>query len=210
MPQKIQSPRAWAEAVLADGVACIVDVETTGFDGSIVEIAAIDAATGAVLLDTLVDCGPVEIEPGAHAVHGITAADLAGAPRWPEAFAQLTAVTAGRLVLAYNAPFDRGRVLHDCHRAGLDPGHLAEAVRWQCVMVRRCTALGLGIGGRLRLGGGHRALADVQATRALVMLLAEGRPDVAGLAALAARAVDEDRRGEVQGTAVRADEGAVQ
>lgn len=210
VPQQIQSPRAWAAAVLADGVACIVDVETTGFEGAIVEIAAIDAATGAVLLDTLVDCGPVEIEPAAHAVHGITAADLIGAPRWPEVFAQLTVVTESRLVLAYNAPFDRGRVLHDCHRAGIDPAHLAEPGRWQCVMARRCEALGLGPGGRLRLGGGHRALSDVRATRALVMLLAEGRPDTAGLAALAARPADEARPGEDREHAVRLDDRAVQ
>ena len=186
VPQKIQSPRAWAAAVLAEGAACIVDVETTGLEGSIVEIAAIDAATGAVLLDTLVDCDPVEIEPGAHAVHGITAADLIGAPRWPEVFAQLATVTEGRVVLAYNAPFDRGRVLHDCHRAGLDPVHLVEPGRWQCVMVRRCTALGLGPGGRLRLDGGHRALSDVRATRALVELLASGCPATAGLKAVRA------------------------
>lgn len=210
VPKKIESPRAWATAVLADGAACIVDVETTGLGGSIVEIAAIDATTGAVLLDTLVDCSPVEIEPGAHAVHGITAADLIGAPHWPETFAQLVALTAGRLILAYNAPFDRDRVLHDCHRAGLDPAHLAEAGRWQCVMARRCEALGLGPGGRLRLDGGHRALSDVHATRALVMQLAEGRADVAGHAALAARTTDEARRGDNQKAAVRLDDRAVQ
>lgn len=192
VPQQIQSPRAWAAAVLADGVACIVDVETTGFAGSIVEIAAIDAATGAVLLDTLVDCGSVQIEPGAHAVHGITAADLIGAPHWLEVFAQLATVTEGRVVLAYNAQFDHGRVLYDCHRAGLDPAHLAEPGRWQCVMARRCEALGLGADGRLRLDGGHRALADVHATRALLELLAEGLDDTAGSAAGAHRVTEKD------------------
>ncbi len=109
------------------GAACIVDVETSGLDGSIIEIAVIDAATGDVLLDTLVDCSPVEIEPGAIEVHGLTAADLVGAPRWPEVFATLAAVTASRVVLAYNAKFDLGRVLHDCRReGGIDPAHLAD------------------------------------------------------------------------------------
>jgi len=193
VPHENLSPRVWATTVLRAGAACIVDVETTGFEGSIVEIAAIDAATGEPLLDTLVDCGPVEIEPGAHAVHGITAADLSGAPRWPEVFAQLAAVTEGRLVLAYNAAFDRGRVLHDCYRAGLDPAHLADVDRWQCVMARRCEALGLGPEGRLRLGGGHRAMSDVHAARALVTLLSEGHTDVAGLAALADRNTDQEQ-----------------
>ncbi|WP_257233717.1 3'-5' exonuclease [Rhodococcus qingshengii] len=144
MSLQMLSPREWAAAMLADGTACILDVETSGLEGSIIEVAVIDAASGAVLLDTLVDCGPVQIEPDAHAVHSITAADLDDAPRWPEVFAQLAAITSGRQVLAYNAQFDQGRVLHDCHRSGIDPGHLAEAGRWQCVMARRCAALGLG------------------------------------------------------------------
>ncbi|USI93039.1 3'-5' exonuclease [Rhodococcus pyridinivorans] len=193
MPLQIRTPRAWANAVLADGAACIVDVETSGLDGSIIEIAVIDAATGEVLLDTLVDCSPVEIEPGAVEVHGLTATDLAGAPRWPEVFATLAAVTASRVVLAYNAKFDRGRVLHDCRREGIDPAHLAEPARWQCVMARRCEALGLGPDGRLRLGGGHRALADVRATRAVLRMLADGRPDTDGFAALAIRVREEAR-----------------
>ncbi|MEV8195433.1 3'-5' exonuclease (plasmid) [Rhodococcus ruber] len=188
MPLQTQTPRAWANAVLADGAACIVDVETSGLDGSIIEIAVIDAATGDVLLDTLVDCSPVEIEPGAIEVHGLTAADLVGAPRWPEVFATLAAVTASRVVLAYNAKFDLGRVLHDCRREGIDPAHLADPDRWQCVMARRCEALGLGPDGRLRLGGGHRALADVHATRAVLRMLADGRPDTDGSAVLAIRA----------------------
>lgn len=189
-----QTPRAWAKAVLADGAACIVDVETSGLDGSIIEIAVIDAATGDVLLDTLVDCSPVEIEPGAVEVHRLTAADLVGAPRWPEVFATLAAVTASRVVLAYNANFDLGRVLHDCRRAGIDPAHLADPDRWQCVMARRCDALGLGLNGRLRLGGGHRALADVRATRAVLRILADGRSDTEGLTALSARAAQDPRR----------------
>ncbi|MEE2062209.1 3'-5' exonuclease [Rhodococcus artemisiae] len=196
MSLQMLSPREWAAAMLADEAACILDVETSGLEGSILEVAVLDAASGAVLLDTLVDCGPVQIEPDAYAVHGITAADLDGAPRWPEAFAQLEAATSGLLVLGYNASFDRGRLLHDCHQAGIDPGPLAEEARWQCVMARRCEALGLGAEGRLRLGGGHRALADVRATRALVQLLAAGEPDTAGLAALEDRhehARHEDR-----------------
>ena len=127
MPLQTHTPRAWANAVLADGAACIVDVETSGLDGSIIEIAVIDAATGEVLLNTLVDCSPVEIEPGAVEVHGLTATDLAGAPRWSEVFPELAAATKNRVVLAYNAKFDRGRVLHDCRREGIDPAHLAGA-----------------------------------------------------------------------------------
>jgi len=188
MPLQTHTPRTWANAVLADGAAGIVDGETSGLDGSIIEIVVIDAATGEVLLDTLVDCSPVEIEPGAVEVHGLTAQDLVGAPRWPEVFAKLAAVTTSRVVLAYNAAFDRGRVLHDCRRAGIDPVHLGEQERWQCVMTRRCDALGLAPDGRLQLGGGHRALSDVRATRAVLRMLADGQVDADGLTAPAIRA----------------------
>lgn len=181
VPTFTLTPRQWANAMLAPGVACILDTETTGLDGSIIEVAVIDAATGEVLLDTLVDPDGAPIHPDAHAVHGLTAADLAGAPSWPQVHARLAAITATRKVLAYNAAFDRDRVLHDCRRAGIDPAHLFDPARWHCVMARRCQALGLGPDGRLRLDGGHRALADVRATRALLALLADGRPDLAAL-----------------------------
>jgi hypothetical protein len=54
--------------------------ESTDFDGAILEIAVIDAATGAVLLDTLVDPGAVPIHPAAAAVHGINADQLVAPP----------------------------------------------------------------------------------------------------------------------------------
>lgn len=178
--------RHWAQSMLAPDAAVVLDVETTGLEGSIVEIAVIDAATGAILLDTLVDPGPhTPIEAGAQALHGITTTDLIGAPTWADMLPSLHRVTAGRTILAYNAVFDRGRILHDCAGAGLDPGPLADEHRWQCVMVRRCQALGTDI--RVPLDGGHRARGDVKATRDLLHLLAAGHTDRAGHAALALR-----------------------
>ncbi|QTJ70153.1 hypothetical protein HYG77_31660 (plasmid) [Rhodococcus sp. ZPP] len=67
------SPRQWTQEMLRPGRAMVCDVESTDFDGAIVEIAVIDAATGAVLLDTLVDPGAVPIHPAVAAVHGISA-----------------------------------------------------------------------------------------------------------------------------------------
>jgi DNA polymerase III epsilon subunit-like protein len=67
-----------------------------------VEVAVVAAATGATLLDTLVSPG-CPIQPGAQAVHGITDADVAGAPPWNEVLPKLLTVTRGRTVLAYNA-----------------------------------------------------------------------------------------------------------
>ncbi|NKR80201.1 hypothetical protein GS491_23715 [Rhodococcus hoagii] len=44
-----------ARRLLATGHSCILDCESTGLDGSIVEIAVIAADTGAVLFDELVN-----------------------------------------------------------------------------------------------------------------------------------------------------------
>lgn len=177
--------RWWSETMLEPGAACILDVETTGFAGSIIEIAVIDAATGETLLNTLVDPGQVPIEPGAQAVHGISIDDLVGAPTWSVVWDQLLAAVEDRTVLAYNAAFDRGRILHDCARIGVDPGDLASETKWQCIMLRRSEALGTRLS--IALNGGHRALGDVRAARALLQLLAIGRPDAAGEAMLNAR-----------------------
>ena len=149
----------WARAMREPGAAVILDTETTGLAGYIVEIAVLDAATGEVLLDTLVNPG-CPVEPGARWVHGITDGQLAGAPPLAGVLPRLLKVTAGRTVLAYNAGFDRDTVARHARRDGLDPAHLADERRWSCLMSRRTDWL---MRHRwLPLGGGHRARGDCQ------------------------------------------------
>jgi hypothetical protein len=92
-----------ARADLEPGRACVVDTETTDLDGIVVEIAVIDAATGQILLDTLVNPDGVPVEPGARAVHGISDEELAGAPRWADVVPDFLAAVDGRRILAFNA-----------------------------------------------------------------------------------------------------------
>ena len=75
-----RTPQQWARDMLRPGRSIIVDTETSDLGGSILEVAAIDAASGVVLLETLVDPGDVPIHPDAAAVHGLSADQLAGAP----------------------------------------------------------------------------------------------------------------------------------
>ena len=155
--------------MLAPGAAVILDTETTDLPGAICDIAVVDAATGAVLLDSLVDPrAPITL--GASWVHGLTDAEVAGASCWPEVLPQLLEVTRGRQILAYNAEFDAGVIRADCHRYGLDPGHLGDADRWGCLMTRRSDWA------RRRrwlpLEGGHRALADAHAALDVLRTLA--------------------------------------
>ncbi|MGR6924254.1 3'-5' exonuclease [[Actinomadura] parvosata] len=119
-----------------------------------------DAATGETLLDTLVNPGHVLVEPGAQAVHGITDAELATASSWQEVAPAFLAAIGGRHVLAYNAPFDAGRILTTHSMAGLDVTELPRPGHWWCLMQAR--SIWARIGCWLPLGGGHRALGDAR------------------------------------------------
>lgn len=162
----------WARAMLRPGAAVVLDTETTDLDGVVIEVAVVDAATGETLLDTLVDPAGVPVSPGARAVHGISDAELSGAPSWAEVYPQLMRAVGDRVVLAYNASFDRS-VVHNTHaHAGL-AGPLPP--RWECLMEARSTRLRLWRW--TALGGGHRALGDaIDAREVLQAIAAAGRP----------------------------------
>lgn len=161
-----QRARLWARRMRRRG-AVIIDTETTDLHGSICEIAAV-AADGTVLLDTLVNPGRA-IAPEATAVHGIRDADVATAPPLGEVLPQLLAVTAGRPVLAYNAPYDRQALVDDAARFGLDLGHLGRRGVWGCLMRARAARTGAPWA---RLEAGHRALGDAEAARLVLCALA--------------------------------------
>ncbi|NNJ62073.1 MAG: 3'-5' exonuclease [Dactylosporangium sp.] len=160
-----EATAAWARAMLQPAVAVILDTETAKLFGAIVEIAVIDVATGTTLLDTLVNPG-IPIQPAARAVHGIADADVAGAPTWADLLPQALEATADRRVLSYNATYDLKVVRADCARTNVDPGHLGDTSRWDCIMRRRSASA------RSRrwlpLGGSHRALGDAHAARAVL------------------------------------------
>ncbi|WP_169308404.1 3'-5' exonuclease [Ferrimonas aestuarii] len=108
------------------------DTETTGLgsDAEIIQIGVV-GADGTVLMDTLVQCQG-EIPESATAVHGITKADLVGAPTWPEVHEQLMAHFDGALVKIYNASYDRRLLQQTAERYELEVPQLAT----QCIMRR--------------------------------------------------------------------------
>lgn len=161
--------RVWARTTatrLLGGRAVILDVETTDLDGAICQIAIIDTA-GQVLLNTLVNPG-TPCSPAASAVHGLVDEDLVNAPSWAQVWPRAQQAIGGRRVLAYNAPFDHGRVLADCARAGVPAGAVADTRRWWCVMRARAAVDG---GPWKRLGGEHEALDDVRMTLRVLSML---------------------------------------
>jgi hypothetical protein len=159
-----------ARADLEPGAACVVDTETSGLSGVVIEIAVIDAATGQVLLDTLVSPGGVPVEDEARAVHRISDEELAAAPRWADVAPDFLAAVAGRRILAYGADFDHSRVAATHADAGLDTAQLPGFGRWDCLM--EAQSVWLRIGRWLPLGGGHRARGDAEAARQVLQQLA--------------------------------------
>ncbi|AXX29418.1 3'-5' exonuclease [Actinosynnema pretiosum subsp. pretiosum] len=163
----------WARDMLEPGRAVVLDTETTGLgeDDVVVEVAVIDAHTGRVLLDTLVNPGDVKVGAGARAVHGITDEQLAQAPGWDRVLPKLRRMTKGKTVLAYNAEFDRRMVVNTSARHGLRPLHLGQSTTWGCVMNRHsawmCTQRWQA------LGGGHRALGDCRSAREVLISIAQ-------------------------------------
>ena len=172
---------AWAAELARNPNAVYLDTETTGLgaEDEIVDIAVI-RSDGEVLLDTLVrPARPIPV--AASAVHGLTDADVAAAPTWDAVYPTLLNLVREQIVVVYNADFDRRLIGQCCGRWGL-----AEFVaEWQCAM--RAFAEFFGEPGRggyrwhpleraVRtfgaVPGGHRALADAHACRAVVLGMA--------------------------------------
>lgn len=155
-----------ARNMLEPGRAVVIDFETTGLDGAPIEVGVVDAATGEVLLEELIDPEGVEIEQRATDVHGLTVQDVQGAKTWPQVWPLLVEAVGDRTLAAYNAAFDRARLRQACERYGIDPGCLGQRSSWWCAMEVRTDYLGLWW--HLPLDGGHRAVEDAQATREVI------------------------------------------
>ncbi|MCF2530460.1 3'-5' exonuclease [Yinghuangia soli] len=167
----------------------VVDLETTGFSPGrgdrIVEIGVVRiAGDGRVLREwtTLVDPGR---GVGATQVHRITAADVAGAPRFADIAGELAALLAGAVVVAHNAAFEQRFLEAEFAAAGVDLPTLPAL----CTM-RLAKATGLPVDDHklgtccayfgLDFPDAHAALADARVTARLLPLLLRS----AGAAAL--------------------------
>lgn len=155
--------------------ALIMDTETVGAGASveIIEIAFGDS-DGRVVFESLVR--PVYNRlppPSKH--QRFDAADFERAPYWTDIWPEVSALVEGRLLIAYNAAFDRRAFAATCFRHRQTSAERG----WRCAMqlVKQTT------GRRKSLtleeacacydlpGGNHRAAYDVQATCKLLQAL---------------------------------------
>jgi len=137
-PETLSVPKApwevqeWAKKILDGDAAGLstentlgddavgVDTETTGFQGTIIEIGVVDAQ-GKPLYHAYVE--PLdEIDPKATAVHGYTAESLKalGARPWAEVSAEVRGILAEKTVVQYSFSFfDKGMIENTDRAAGL-------------------------------------------------------------------------------------------
>lgn len=164
----------FARTVLQPGRAVIVDTETVSMGGSVCEIGVIDAHSGQVLLNTLVNPG-TPIVPAAQAVHGISDDEVtvAGVPTWKALYPLFEQTVQDRVILAYNADYDRAVIARDCERHGIISSHLCtHRLRWSDVLMPRTHYAQSPKW--MRNGGGHRALGDAEVTRQHLLAMASG------------------------------------
>lgn len=157
--------------------AIALDLETTGLDVAndrIVQIGGVVMRGPIVLsaprINTRVDPG-LPMPPASTRIHGITDADVADAPRFPELLESLVDALAGRVVIGQNIRFDLAVLRHEAARTGapwrdppvLDVAHLASALDRslvdlsleslaisRCVLVPRVAGQGRALGRLVR------------------------------------------------------------
>ncbi|EGD42160.1 DNA polymerase III, epsilon subunit [Nocardioidaceae bacterium Broad-1] len=167
----------------------VLDVETTGLDpyrDRVIQVAIRQIAadgTAESEWETLVNPG-AGVDPGPVEVHGLTTADLAGAPPFRDVAATIAERLAGRVFVAHNAAFDWAFVAVESDRAGVR----LEVLDWLCTM-RFAKALALDVP--------DKSLATIAAYYAVEQLKAHDAGDDTRVAAeiLLRELADADRAG---------------
>jgi len=168
----------WAQEVLADTSAVILDTETTGLKSTaeIIEIAVINTQ-GGPLLNTLVKPkGKIPID--AYEIHGIGSVTVKNASIWPDIDEQVSNIihNASRVVI-YNAGYDTRLIRQTRQLYNLPPLEVPPQ-RYQCAMKRYAEFYGdwrgqqRGFRWQPLQGGNHRALGDCLATLDVIKTMA--------------------------------------
>jgi len=174
------TPDAWDVLPLAAIRFAVIDLETTGGragEDDILEIGIVHLQAGALGIEFTSLVKPEQpITPGSHAVHRITEAMVADAPRLESLLPTVLELVRDTVLVFHNAPFDLGflqRALSEDAREPLASPVLDTVALSRRLLGGRC---GLGhVGARLGIAAPHRhrALPDAQLTAlVLVELLA--------------------------------------
>ena len=167
----------WAKSLLERLDWVILDTETTGlaYMDEIVQVGVL-GPDGATLLDTLVKpTQPISAE--STTFHGITDADVVGAPLFPEVFAHIQEIVSGKTVVIYNAAFDLRMVRqslakHQVSALGIEDEQAECAMLWYSAWVGESWPQG-GYKWQKLVGGDHTALGDCRATFRVIERMAD-------------------------------------
>jgi DNA polymerase-3 subunit epsilon len=111
----------------------VLDTETTGLeDGEVVQIAILNSA-GETMLDTLVK-PKRPIPRDATAIHGITDEMCEAAPTWIDLAPKIKTILDGKLLVVYNAVYDRKIMHRTAERWDLPKIEWKEISTWLCAM----------------------------------------------------------------------------
>lgn len=118
---------------LKDKDFLVLDTETTGlYEGEIIQIAIINSA-GEPLLDTLIK--PVlPIPADATRIHGITDEMCKNSPSWVDVVPKIKTILQGKLLVVYNATYDRSFMHKTQERHNLPKIEWKEIATWHCAM----------------------------------------------------------------------------
>jgi len=161
----------------------VIDVETTGLSPKghrVLELAIVRTDPTGRVVDEWVRRFDPEGPVGATHIHGITAADVAGAPRFAEVLPEVTRRLAGAAIAGHNVRFDLGFLRAEYARAGWALPFLPSACTlehsWDHLphLDRRrlpdcCAATGI------RHADAHSALGDARATAMLLATFLDPR-----------------------------------
>jgi DNA polymerase III subunit epsilon len=153
-----------AEKVLSSN-PLFLDFETSTLGGYAVELAIIDVEENVLFNERM---NPqVPIDPEASAIHGINDVDVCNAPTFAERHEKIRELLRGRIVVAYNARFDR-----DVLRSELERMNAPKIkIQWECAMELLMDYHGSEY--PEKLGGNHSAVGDCRATLHLVRAIAK-------------------------------------
>lgn len=107
-----------------------LDTETTGLSDTdqVVEIAIVDLY-GNILMNTLVKPS-VKMGREAQKITGITRRELRSAPTWPQVYDDYLIATEGKVIIAYNAKFDKRIIQQTCKAYKM----VNKRRKWDCLM----------------------------------------------------------------------------
>jgi DNA polymerase III epsilon subunit family exonuclease len=168
-----------AASFLPPGDMVIVDVETTGWladAAGITEIGAVRLSPGRPASEFSALVNPERpIPPAISDLTGITDAMVSDAPAIAQVLPAFLVFAGGGVMVAHNAPFDLGFLAAACHDCGLewpDPAVIDTAVLSRLLLgpgdVPDHRLATLSAHFDVRTGPCHRALADAQATAAVL------------------------------------------